>query len=649
MQFSTKILGMLLVVAVFILLLSSIAFSLQMQLSVNLVAFAHTSQLIAPGMSPVPLTFTIVNLGSPLFDVNITPLSVYPFNVYNYYNGTESITIPELSTGSSVNVTFLYSVSPNASNGVYKAYIKITGKLYNGTAINRNVSAAVPILGYVKISAESVWGSLTSPLIVAGGENNLPLTIILVNTGNVIASNVSILLKSQFPVEFETSSISVGYLPIGQPVEVTTYASIYPNASEGVYTVPIQVEYFDGAEQTVNMTVDINGYTNFSISTLWGSINSPITVSPGETQVPLTFIVRNLGDVNVLNVSLSFTSEYPLYFAQKSAYIGIIPAGEYNYATVTVNVFSNATPGVYYIPVTVHYFQTKTVLYAPVVIYSPNITINVFTIPPQLFPGYYDVEVKAIVLNYGSALANNVSVSLSSPFPVISQSVLNLGALPRGIPANITFLINIPNDTTPGYYYFNFTVRYDGGKYVKSVKIEIYPKANLQIVHVYYSSLTPGASNVPITITIKNVGNATAKNVKAILGSTNVIYPYVSSSNPLMALTASEAFLGDIAPGQEVNVTYDIEVSGGANPGNYTIPLILVWNQTGGLFPFVQSDTFTIQVSPSPFSNIISQGIIVEVNNSKYTITWLEIIVVIVIIILIILAVALRSRRKQSG
>ena len=647
MQLGNRMVGALLV-SLFILSISLVAFSFQPQASVNLTAYAHVSQLIAPGMSPVPLTFTIVNLGSPLFDVNITPLSVYPFTVYEYYNGTENITIPELSTGSSVNVTFLYKVSPNASNGVYKAYIEITGRLPNRTLINRNVSAAVPILGYVKVSAQSVWGSLSSPLVVAGGENNLPLTIILVNTGNVIASNVSILLKPQFPVKFETSSISVGYLPIGQPVEVTTYASIYPNASEGVYTVPIQVDYFDGVKQTVDMIVDINGYTNFSISTLWGSINSPITVSPGETQVPLTFIVRNLGDINVLNVSLDFDSEYPLYFTQKSAYIGIIPAGKFNYATVTVNVYPNATPGVYYIPVTIHYFQTKTVLYAPVIIYSPNITVNVFTIPPQLFPGYYDVEVKAIVINYGSALANNVSVSISSPFPVVSQSVFNLGALPQGVPANITFLINIPNDTAPGYYYFNFTVKYDGGKYVKSVKIEVYPKANLQIVHVYYSSLTPGASNVPITITIKNVGNATAKNVKAILGTSNVIYPYVSSSNPLMALTASEVFLGDIAPGQEVNITYDIEVSSGANLGNYTIPITLIWNQTGGLYPFVQSDKFTVQVSPSPFSNIISQGIVVEVNSSKYTITWLEIIIAIIIIILIVLAVALRSRRRSG-
>ncbi|MBP1358111.1 MAG: hypothetical protein JZD40_06485 [Sulfolobus sp.] len=238
-------------------------------------------------------------------------------------------------------------------------------------------------------------------------------------------------------------------------------------------------------------------------------------------------------------------------------------------------------------------------------------------------------------------------MSLSSPFPIVSQNQFTLGALPQGVPSNISFLINIPNTTSPGYYYINFTVKYDGGKYTKPIKIEVYPKANLQIVGVYYTSLNSGASNVPITITIKNVGNATAKNVKAILGSNNVIYPYVSSSNPLMALTASEVFLGDIPPGEEVNITYDIEVSSGASSGNYTLPITLIWNQTGGLFPFVQNDKFSIQVSPSPFSSLVTQGITVEINGKGYTISWLAVIVFVIIIVLIVLIAGLRSRRRK--
>ncbi|QIW24815.1 hypothetical protein EWF20_12220 [Sulfolobus sp. S-194] len=645
MAMNKKTLGLLFVLT--FILPTLIVFSQIQDTSVNISAISHVSQILAPGMGPVPITFTLINLGSPIYNVNVTPLSIYPFSLYQYYNNTENITIPEIQTGSQVNVTFLYKISTSASDGIYKIYLKVTGELPNGVVVSKNVSAIIPILGYVSITAQSIWGSLTSPLVVSGGENNLPLTVVLINSGNVIASNVSVIIKSHYPVKFEENKINVGYLPVGQPVEIATYASIYPNATQGVYQVPIVISYFNGVNLTANMTVDINGYVNFSIATIWGSINSPITVSSGQSQVPLTFVIRNLGDVNALNVTLDLDSEYPLYFTQKNVYVGIIPAGEYNYASVTVDVYPNATPGVYYIPVTIQYFNTKTVIYTPVVIYSPNITINAFTIPPQVFPGYYDVEIKAVLVNYGEAIANNVSVSISSPFPLISSNEFTVGALPQGVPANLTFLINIPNETKAGYYYINFTVKYDGGKYIKSFKIEVYPKANLEVVGVYYPTLSSGASQVPITITIKNVGNATAKNVKAILGSNDVIYPYVSSSNPLMALTASEAYLGDIKPGEEVNVTYVVDVSGGVQAGNYTMAITLLWNQTGALFPFVQNDKFTLQVSPSAFSNLISQGIIVEVNNTKYTISWLVIIVVIVIIILIIVGIALRSRRKH--
>ncbi|MBP1357227.1 MAG: hypothetical protein JZD40_01885, partial [Sulfolobus sp.] len=257
----SKILGTL-----FLLLLplplSSVFFSLT-PLTVNISSVVHVSQLLAPGMAPVPITFQIINLGSPLFDVNITPISSYPLSPYNYYNSTENITIPELSTEASINATFLYKISPSASDGVYKVYVEVSGKLPNGTIISKNVSSVLPILGYVSLSAQSLWGSLSSPLVVSGGETNLPLTIVLINTGNVIVSNATVILRSEYPVKFQSSSISVGYLPIGQPVEVTTYASIYPNVSEGVYVVPIIVEYFNGVKQTVNMTIPINGYTNF--------------------------------------------------------------------------------------------------------------------------------------------------------------------------------------------------------------------------------------------------------------------------------------------------------------------------------------------------------------------------------------------------
>jgi hypothetical protein len=622
------------------------------QQGIGFIIIPHISQLIAPGMSEVPITLTITYTGSMYaYNVNITPITSFPIKPYTYYNNTGTVTVPELTQGQSINVTFLYNVFPNASDGVYKVYVNITGFLSNGAKFSEKIPFTLPILGYVSISASSVWGSPSSPLVVGPGENNLPLTIILVNEGNVIANNVTITFnKESYPLKFEQDEISIGYLPIGEPIEVVGYASIYPNASSGVYQIPIQVNYFNGNKMTVNLTVAINGYLNFSITSLWGSPSSPITVSAGESQVPLTFVIRNLGDVNALNVSLLIPNQYPLMVTQRQAYVGIIPAGEINYVTLTVSVYPNATPGVYYIPVTLYYFSGISMKeYVPIEIFPSNLTINMLTLPPQVYPGYFDVKVIALVLNYGSAIANNATITLSSSLPIVSAASFSIGAVPVGKVINVTFLINIPNSTKPGNYSLTFTLKYDGGEVKKAFTLTVYPKADLQIVAVYYPTINPGSTKVPITITVKNVGNVTAENVKAILGSSDVIYPHVSSSNPLMGLTASEAYIGDLKPGQEVNITYIVDVSGGASVGNYTLTVTFIWNQTGALFPFVQNDNFRVQVSPTAFSDLLSQGIIFEVGTSKILVSWIDIIVgLVILIIIIIVGIRVATRRVNK-
>ncbi|MEM0016104.1 MAG: hypothetical protein QXE59_03585, partial [Saccharolobus sp.] len=277
-----------------------------------------------------------------------------------------------------------------------------------------------------------------------------------------------------------------------------------------------------------------------------------------------------------------------------------------------------------------------TTIEIPVTIYSPNISINVVTIPPQAFPSYYDVRLLAILTNYGSGIAENANISIQSPFEVVSSTSIHLGALPPGVPINATFLLNIPNSTIPKVYFVNFTITYDGGSETYHYPLTIYPKANLIVAGVYYPTLNSGYTSVPITILLKNTGNATAKNVIVRLGTSNVIYPHVSSSNPLQALTASEVFIGDIQPGQITNVTFVVDVSSGASPGTYPLAIALVWNQTGALFPFEQSDTFYVTISQPFYVKLFESPI------------GIALIVIIVIIIIVAIVVFLRVRHKRT-
>ncbi|AKV73709.1 MULTISPECIES: COG1361 S-layer family protein [Metallosphaera] len=578
------------------------------------------------GSARLPLTIILNNLG----DVNVDNVSItFPQNEFPLHFLQTSGYLGIIPAGLYSETTLTVSVYSNASPGVY--YVKGTINYFDE---KQTIYVPVAILGYTRASVQAVWGSPSSPQLVAPGDNNVPITLIIDNQGNVEMSNASLLLTSTYPIKFMQNYLNIGYLPPGQPIEVTTYASVYPNATTGVYQVPAQIQYFSGKEViSTFITVPIVGYETFSVSSVWGSTSSPLTAAPGQTNLPLTFIVRNLGDVNALNVSLYVSSsEFPIQFTQNSLMIGIVPAGQINEGTITVNVYPNATPGTYYIPVIMHYSQVNVTEYVPVTVYPPKIALSLFTVPPQVFPGFYDVRVEGVITNYGTAAAQNSYVLLQSPFPVISQNNLTIGAIPPGVPINVSFLINVPDSVSPGQYHLNFTVFYDGGSYTKSYSLTVYPKANLTIVKVIYPSLQAGDTKVPITLIVKNVGNATAKNVKAILGTSDVIYPHVSSSNPLQGLTASESSLGDIGPGQEINVTYVVDVSGGASVGSYPLTLTLVWNQTGSLVPFVQNDHFFVTVTP-PLTSVIVQ------NPAFY--------IAIVVVIIIIVVVLILLRRKK--
>jgi len=590
---------------------------------------------LAPGMTDVPINFTLINANTfPLYNVNVSAFSVYPFSLIHYYNDSQNVSVLQWAPGQAIHVIYYYNINGSASNGVYNISLKVAGPIFIFSHFHETLNASVAILGYAKASVQAVWGSPTSPQLVAPGENDVPVTLILDNQGNVMLSNVSLLLTSAYPIKFMQSYLNVGYLPPGQPVEITTYASVYPNATSGIYQLPALIQYFSGQEIQTFITVPVVGYESFSVSSLWGSPSSPITAAPGQTNLPLTFVVRNVGDVNAFNVSLYFPGdEYPLALTQSSLQLGIIPAGQLNEGTITASVYPNATPGTYYVPVIVHYSDVNLTTYVPVVIYPPKISLSIFTVPPQVFPGFYDVKVEAVMTNYGEATAQNAYVTLSSPFPLVSQGNLTVGDIPPGTPINVTFLINVPDGTAPGNYKLTFSVNYDGGSYLKSYTLTVYPKANLTIVQVIYPSFQPGDTNVPITIVLKNVGNVTAKNVRAILGTSDVIYPHVSSSNPLQALTASQTSLGDISPGQEVNLTYVVDVSGGASPGYYPLTLTLTWNQTGSFVPFVQNDHFQVQVTP-PLTSVIAQNPLFYVG------------IVIVVVIIVILLLVLRRRKK---
>ena len=582
--------------------------------------------VVAPGMQRVPLVLVIKNLG----DVNALNVTVqvepneYPVQ---FLETTGQVGI--VPAGGFNEVTLLANVYPNVSLGVY--YIPVTLNYYSTKV---TVQVPVYVTGYFDIVAQAFWGTQSSPTLASPGVTNLPLTIVLVNTGTSPITNATLYLPQKGPIYFSMPYITVGALPVGSPVQLLTYASVSPNVKPGVYYVNATLQYYNGLKTQVTIPVAVTGYQFFQVQTVWGSASSPITASPGQNDVPLTIIIRNLGDVNMQNVTLYFTgNEYPLQVSQKVVGFGIIPAGLYSEAMVTVNVFPNATPGTYYVQAMLSNYGYNETVSIPVTIYGPSIAVNLVTNPPAIFQGYTLAQLIVVVTNYGEGYAMNANVTISTPLEVVGQNTFQLGAIPPGRPLNVTYVISVPSNFTPGKYPVTVRVEYDGGSYTKTFDVTIKPEAKIVVTGVY-SSLTSGASQVPLTLTIKNEGNVTAKNLILTLGSNNYIYPYVSSSNPLMGLTASRYFVGDLAPGQEVNVTFIVDVSN-VPPGSYPITLIAVWNQTQSVYPFESSITVKVPVQPTLGQLLLEPPYVYG-------------IIATIILVIVLLTLAGMRRRKKA-
>ncbi|BBL45467.1 S-layer domain-like protein [Nanobdella aerobiophila] len=464
---------------------------------IDLLIYPQNVGIIEGGQNLVPITYVVQNIGPVLFNVTFYQINRYPFYSSNYYNNTQNITINEIPTNGTIDLTFFYYIAPNINPGIYESQIGAYENFY-GLENLEILNASIPLIGYTNFSINSFFGTQNNIISPYSDQEDVPITFVIINDGNIALNNVTIYFTNNSILDFYQNSYYIGILPIGTPYYLTTYVNIN-NVSSGSYNIPLNISYFDGDVQTLYTTINI-GYT--------------------------------------------------------------------------------------------------------------NIGINSFTDPPVIYPGD-NVLLNSILFNYGNQPAGNIYLYIDSPFNLLTSDYYNFGILEPGQFYNISSLFYIPKDTKYGIYPVTYEIYYNDLEYNYTYYLNILPEANISIEDVYYNNLNPGSSEVPIILEIKNIGSAEAKNLVAYLGSNNVIKPYVSSSDPLEALTASELDIGNLYPNQSTNLTFIVKISSGANYGSYSIPIIFLWNQTEAYYPFEEEENINVNIlepiyyNPTFYINII--------------------------------------------
>jgi hypothetical protein len=268
-------------------------------------------------------------------------------------------------------------------------------------------------------------------------------------------------------------------------------------------------------------------------------------------------------------------------------------------------------------------------------------------VPPVAFPGGVNTRVDVNMINAGFGIANNVSTLLNLPHglnPAFGNA--NTEYFGRILPnQNFTasYFLNIDPAATSANYPLTLSVQYynnknDNGKSVLNANFLVSPKAHFDLIGVAGSDqLYPGATNVPIKVTLKNTGTATAQTIATkFLGGNSI--PGVRS--PLMTAVGNTESSGNILPGQFFTTTFIVNIDPyTSGVGQQAASLEIDWTQS--------------QTSGTPLSNGFIQSLPITYHVAQgptyllyyYGIPWTYVAIAVLIAILVLIFIVFRRRK----
>jgi len=505
------------------------------------------NQQVSPGERGVQLLITIVNSQTPLYNVTVTPQVSFPLTLYNYYNGSPSFFFPYLAPFQQVEIPLLVSVSPLASLGVYNEFLLVSYYTQKSSIQYQNITFQVQITGNVSFVLNSLWGTPSSPQTSFPGAIDLPLTIEIQNTGSVTATNVSLMLQNVYPVSFKQTFIQVGSLPSGVTEAINVIASIYQNASSGVFYVPVKVNYFN-TSQVLRMPIFIQA--NFTPQLM--ITNSQFTGAPNSkgNTLFLSFEYVSPVPLSMIEITLNLPRGFHNITGGNVIDVKQPVQGDEGSSQFTVNVdLDQVSKGTYFI-------YGKAVLYAiqggVIRQYTQNISFPIHVLGEErilVYSSNYNLiqgrlnNVTLIISNLGSGDAYNLSVTLSSQGAGILNSTFSIGYLKEGRETSLVLPVFIPQSTLSSLIPIVVTINYFNAYGLRQTYSETLYFYTMPIIKnpnpILISPLTttiPSSTLTNVTLKVINIANYKLNNISISLSSPQgYVYPsslQINSLNP---------------------------------------------------------------------------------------------------------------------
>jgi hypothetical protein len=459
-------------------------------------------------------------------------------------------------------------------------------------------TTTAPIAGALSIANLT----LTPKQAVAG--SNVQISFQLYNTYEQPLDNVFISLEGAYPL-LNYSPVTVAQISRIEGESSYGYKLGYNlllpnNIPTGVYTLQLVATYETTYEATTSggvlpkdqvttqtvvgysvipITIYVIGKPSISVS---GSVNS---ITPGQPFV-LTLNLQNNGYDNVKNITLNVLSTNNFKpIGTSSVTIGRLPIGASLSVPITMLANTSIENSTYTIPISLKYYSESGKVYFAntnisinSIVAEPDISVSLLgSMPPTLYSGY-NQSIQFVIANSGNGIARNITVTviagknmniLSSVRKFFIPALLPGSSINEGIFVSANYTASKNANIIINVTYSSSNYKQNFSK-VFNKTIYIMPSAQFQITGVETQAY-PGATNMPVTFTIKNIGNEEAKEIQVSFQS---IYPITPIN--------SNAYIEKLLPGEEVNVTFVINVDLNGYPGNYPITIFETWKQPNG-------------------------------------------------------------------
>ncbi len=495
------------------------------------------------------------------------------------------------------------NIGNKAFRYVWMASIALVFAMLSFGVASAQVSGQSSSVASTPLSLTNLYVS-PSPVVAGSTEN---ITFQLFNSYSQPLQDVNIQLVSPNQIlnispAFSSLESSIGTGLVGAiGYDEFSYTVHIPSTLQaGEYTLYVIATYRTSEASATGQNIETPGESEIPIYFyIYGKPSIEATAVPTSQIVPgnpfgLSISLSNVGTDTATNATLRLynTSGFEITGTPEFA-IGTIPVGTPITVSEPMFAMQNLSSGVHYINASINYtnglgqrLRENITMPISVAVNNPDIIVSLAgAMPPELYAGS-NQSLDVLVQNTGTGEARNISLEFMNGKSINIGSSVNsflINSLPAGASATEEVYVNSYSDNISNAA-IPVKVSYENSDMAKTfsstqqMNLNLQPSALFNITAMQSSSLSIGATYVPIIYTIKNTGNEPATGLELTMES---VYP--------ITVVSSTSYINNLGAGQSANVTFYVSVDSDGKSGNYPVTMYEQWKQPNS----PQSQEFT--------------------------------------------------------